>query len=82
MLRTRREVAAAILHVVKSSHEHQCSEHVTLNGIEYYLRSREQVVLLEVLEPANTLLQTRLKELKAHRDQVILDEQEFAPENS
>ena len=55
---------------------------MTLNGIEYYLRSREQVVLLEVLEPANTLLQTRLKELKAHRDQVILDEQEFALGNN
>ena len=26
--------------------------------------------------------EARLKELKAHRDQVILDEQEFAPENS
>ena len=81
-MRTRREVAADILHGVKASLEHKSSEHLTLNGIEYHLRNREQVVLLEVLEPANTLLQTRLKELKAHRDLLILDEQEFAPENS
>ncbi len=81
MIRTRREVAAQILQVVKGSLEHQFPEDVTLNGIEYHLRNREQVVLLEVLEPANHLLQTRLAELKAHRDQLILDEQAFVPRN-
>ena len=81
MLRTRREVAAQILQAVKASLEHQFSEDVTLNGIEYHLRNREQVVLLEVLEPANTLLHTRFAELKAHRDRLILDEQAFAERN-
>ena len=72
-MKDRSETANQILKFVRQSFERRATEQDMLNGIEFHLRKREQFVLLEALEPANRLLQSRMKELKEFREQVIFD---------
>jgi hypothetical protein len=68
----RTETAVKPLNFVKVALESHTMELGMLNGIEYPLRSREQTVLLEIVEPAATLMSERLKELQIFKNEIIL----------